>query len=345
MMDEMITDISSEALAKGDRNTRMIAEDCRGLIYQTMNSLKIRNPKHKTPVSVRGQNKSEIQNTNVQNNHLEHLNINKFDIVSGFDIQNSDSFFSDQEQGMMNHVPTAKNLFPIQGLTPEPRISGNQRLGNQDIWLSGFPDSIHRLLFFSSVVFFFLLIAYSTTCSAGSQGPLNPATVVDGDRGGALPAWSNMTNIYLSDDSRATVVVNTTGTVNPSDYMYVTNLSFSIPSDATITGIQVDIERYGTSIQDDTLTLWKNGAAYGNNKAATGTTWPTTSGTEAYVSYGGSADLWGGTWTVADINASNFGLQFAVKTGLATNQTAYVDHIRITVYFSGGYGAMFALFD
>lgn len=41
----------------------------------------------------------------------------------------------------------------------------------------------------------------------------------------------------------------------------------------------------------------------GTNKAVTGTTWGTTFST---VTYGGTNDLWGTTWTPSDINSANF---------------------------------------
>ncbi len=52
---------------------------------------------------------------------------------------------------------------------------------------------------------------------------------------------------------------------------------------------------------------------------------------DATVTYGGSSDLWGETWTPADINAAGFGAAIAVTDGL---DTAGVDHITAKVYFT-----------
>jgi hypothetical protein len=50
------------------------------------------------------------------------------------------------------------------------------------------------------------------------------------------------------------------------------------------------------------------------------------------VTHGGSADLWGDTWTAADVNASNFGVAISATDGTAT--LALVDHITMTVYYT-----------
>jgi hypothetical protein len=76
---------------------------------------------------------------------------------------------------------------------------------------------------------------------------------------------------------------------------------------------------------DSQVRLLKNGVIAGNNLANT-TEWPTT---EAYVTYGGATELWGQTWTLADVNASNFGVAIATQV---QGGTAQVDHVRITVY-------------
>ncbi|MBK8340561.1 MAG: T9SS type A sorting domain-containing protein [Flavobacteriales bacterium] len=76
---------------------------------------------------------------------------------------------------------------------------------------------------------------------------------------------------------------------------------------------------------DQFVHLLKAGSLVGNNLAS-GTPWPTT---DAYATYGGATELWGQTWYLADINASNFG---ATLSALVQNGTARVDHMRITVF-------------
>jgi hypothetical protein len=77
----------------------------------------------------------------------------------------------------------------------------------------------------------------------------------------------------------------------------------------------------------------KGGVVGSTNRAIAGA-WPTSALT--YQSYGGSSDLWGETWTPADINASNFGLVLSVNCADPDDNEdqCLVDHFRITVFYS-----------
>lgn len=77
---------------------------------------------------------------------------------------------------------------------------------------------------------------------------------------------------------------------------------------------------------DSNVRLRKASGYVGSNYALTATEWPTT---DASVSYGGANDLWGTSWTVAEINNANFGAGLSVNV---QNATATVDHMRIGVY-------------
>lgn len=81
---------------------------------------------------------------------------------------------------------------------------------------------------------------------------------------------------------------------------------------------------------DNSVRLKKAAGYVGNDYAQTAVEWSTT---QAYTIYGGPGDLWGTTWTPAEINDVNFGVGLSVNlqnfTGLAA---ARVDHIRITVF-------------
>lgn len=72
-----------------------------------------------------------------------------------------------------------------------------------------------------------------------------------------------------------------------------------------------------------------NGETIGTEDKASASNWPQS---DAYATYGSNTDLWGETWTVAQINSSGFGVVLsAIGVG---SGTAFVDHIRITVYYS-----------
>lgn len=119
---------------------------------------------------------------------------------------------------------------------------------------------------------------------------------------------------------------------NPaSAQMTATGFDFtSIPATASITGFEVTINRYAEiNVTDLVVSLVKNGTVQADNKAAAGT-WPLTAGS---ASYGSSSDLWGGTWTLADLNA-NFGVAVSVlRTGTGTGR-AIVNSVQLTVHYA-----------
>lgn len=169
-------------------------------------------------------------------------------------------------------------------------------------------------------------------------GPNNPGTAVDDASIGTL-TWSTPSNIVSSNNVYATFSTNIS---NNSHYLKATNFGFTVPSGATINGITVEIERKASHslstrrINDSIVQLVVGGVVSGNNYAV-GTNWPTT---EAYFTYGGSANLWGLSLTDTDINSSTFGVVLSVTTTASgkTIVTPSVDHIRISVTYTTGGG-------
>lgn len=171
--------------------------------------------------------------------------------------------------------------------------------------------------------------------SAVSSGPRSPGTIVDDAAVGTL-AWSNPGNAAASDDVRATSPANV-NQFQETHYLKATNFGFALPAGASILGITAEIERSEAStssngkIRDKKVRIVKGGTVQSTqDKAATGTDWPTTDG---YRSYGGSGDLWGVSWTQADINSAGFGLALSITGTLTSGETARVDHMRMTVRY------------
>lgn len=86
---------------------------------------------------------------------------------------------------------------------------------------------------------------------------------------------------------------------------------------------------YTSGTVDNVVKLVVGGSVVGSNLADTVTNWPTDI---AYSSYGGATNLWGLTPSVADVNGSTFGV--VISATVATNDTASIDHIRMTTYYS-----------
>lgn len=162
-----------------------------------------------------------------------------------------------------------------------------------------------------------------------SEGPKNPGTA---------SGWTNSGNAAASDNAYATVAITLASTTSIT--LSLTNFGFAIPAGATIDGVVVEVERKVSSTarnpKDNNVQLIKGGASQGNNNAS-GAVWPTA---DAYATYGGAADVWGLALTVADVNASNFGVLVSVKrdAGAKGTTTYSVDHVRITVYYTEAAG-------
>ncbi len=163
-----------------------------------------------------------------------------------------------------------------------------------------------------------------------SQGPNSPNQVVSVSGPGTY-SWSNPTNAQLSDNYYAMATISSFQL--PTQWLQATNFGFSIPQNAVIDGIVVEVEkkRSGSAIKDNSVRLIKNGTVQGNDKANPDY-WPTS---DTYVSYGSSNDTWGLSFTPQDINNANFGVALSAwYTSGSGEMYAYVDHIRITVYYT-----------
>lgn len=163
-----------------------------------------------------------------------------------------------------------------------------------------------------------------------TAGP-NYAGTGANDAAVGVTAWSTPGNITASDDSKATTASSNAQT----NYLKATNFGFAIPTDATIDGIEVSIERVKvgsgetSSCVDTVVSLVIEGTVSGSNLADTVTQWPTTDGVKTY---GGASNLWGLTPTPSQLNASTSGAVLSATTALLT--AARVDAITMTVYYT-----------
>lgn len=168
-----------------------------------------------------------------------------------------------------------------------------------------------------------------------TQGPLNAGTAANDSSFGTV-AWSNLTNITASDNSR--VGASATGY---TQYLKVTNFGFSIPSGATINGVTVSVERRsaaGVSMAKDARVRIVKGGTIGSTDKASSSAWPYT--TDGTATYGSSSDLWGETLTDTDINNSTFGMAIAATKfgGKAPSFGPEIDTVTITIDYTAAGG-------
>jgi len=181
--------------------------------------------------------------------------------------------------------------------------------------------------------------------SATRNVTVNAAVVVSqtGSPGGAADCtnqagigtrpWATTGNAISSNNTYATVTVDG----ETSNWLRCLNYGFTIPAGATILGIEIHVERRSSSTanggsDDAGMRLVKGGVIEATDRG-TNTDYTTADFVETH---GSPSDLWGTTWTPAEINAANFGAAFAATkpSGAGAAHTVSVDHMAITVYYT-----------
>lgn len=176
----------------------------------------------------------------------------------------------------------------------------------------------------------------------------------------SAPSWSMPGNAAFSNDSRST---HTDMGISPSSgtgiWLQGLNLVEAVPGD-TVVGIEAHIERQDSGggdatahIKDLLIYLVIGGVirTSGTNMANTTFAWPSSDVVRTYPFAGGSTDLWGLAPTVAQVNATDFGLVLAMtQTQTAGDppqiSTASVDEMYMTIYTevsNGGGGNMMTI--
>jgi hypothetical protein len=266
---------------------------------------------------------------------------------------------------LVGGTATSSALFKVEGLTGNASMSGSLTLGNgsvirptygpltlqyksaADTWSDALtiqpttgnigvrtssPSAPLHIAASGADPYIYLQTPVSST-NTGVKYPTAEANVNPGD-----VDWSNRTNIYSDNGLYASFWVFVMNT----RYLHATDYDFAIPSDATINGIMVEIEKYYSDtayVRDNTVQLIKGGTKMGDNKAS-GSAWPTSAG---ITTYGGPSDLWGLSFTPADINASDFGVALKAEGVNNSSHYGYVDYMRITVYYTPASTTQWAL--
>lgn len=176
-------------------------------------------------------------------------------------------------------------------------------------------------------------LSVNAQCTS-SQGANSGSVFVNDDIFNGLP-WSQPQNAQSSDNSYASVGLSPFGPY--SSYLQATGFGFSIPTTASICGIELNVERSFSGsipVQDYFIHVVKNNTVTGLDYASN-LDWDTT---DLVVTYGSNSDLWGTTWTPAEINNSSFGAAVSASKGGPFSSTALVDQITIKVFYDNSTG-------
>lgn len=184
------------------------------------------------------------------------------------------------------------------------------------------------------ILIFFLIFKLGSIedAAATSSGEYNPSSATNS--GGSGRSWTNPSNVYSSNNSDAYRTLSSSGGNRRSEYLEVTDFSFAIPATATIDGIEVTVEcaaSSSSSISDEYVYLTKDGSSSVTSNYASGSYW---NSFDTDFDYGGTSDLWGSTWTAAEVNSSDFGVLVRARNYAGSNRTAYIDHVTVTVHYT-----------
>lgn len=181
-------------------------------------------------------------------------------------------------------------------------------------------------------IFSLYLFGFYSLNAQISEGPNSAGTFANTTFTGSSASWTNLTNASSSDDIYVDIPLNSLSTNGAyTDNFEATNFGFSIPSGATINGIEVEIERSDINNAKDNYIGIIKGGTVGSEDKSLNPAWSS----EEYIVYGSSTDLWSETWTPADLNSSDFGISISVKKqGGGANPQPIIDHIRITVHYT-----------
>jgi hypothetical protein len=172
-------------------------------------------------------------------------------------------------------------------------------------------------------------LQYVNVPPASSISTISNAGTVANDAAIGTVAWTNPSNAKVKDATYATLAL-TSGQV--TQWLKGTTYGFAIPTGATIKGIQTDMwwtATGGSYSNVRTMRLVKAGTV----QSGTPSTTLNTPGTEFLFTAGGPTDLWGTTWTAADVNNSGFGSAFS-WTCTSGSFNGFVDSLQITVYYT-----------
>lgn len=189
-------------------------------------------------------------------------------------------------------------------------------------------------------------VAWTNPTNAGGEDGVYATSVLYGRNFGSAPqntpgtaannqssiGWTGATNVYADDANFATATIG--GMTHTTDWLEVTGFGFTIPTNATITGIIVDV--YGR--QSDAAHRGKlfvallNGGGTATNKSNA------ISDSLVNTIYGSSSDLWGTTWTPSQVNSGSFKARIWFEQDNVDSNDVAIGSVKITVSWNRASG-------
>lgn len=157
----------------------------------------------------------------------------------------------------------------------------------------------------------------------------SPSVVVELTTSGlGTVAWSNAANARHSDGLVAAALMNQ---ASVSRRLVAKGYGVALDPGTRIRGVTVVLRRradFPNEVADEGVWLVRDGAPVGTPKSVGGL-WPSTM---ANITYGGPAETWGSSWTLADVTSAEFGVAVAARGVDASQTEAQVDHVQLTLH-------------
>jgi hypothetical protein len=172
-----------------------------------------------------------------------------------------------------------------------------------------------------------------------ASGPNSPATASSVSFGGSDYSFNTPLNSLLNDGNNTVASSILSFSLKQTEYLQAQGFGFSIPTAATICGIEVNVVKSAANVllnlatvKDYSVRVMKNGIFTPTNLADGITQWPSS---DVNSSYGDANEIWGTTWTPADINSANFGFSISAEIDgtVALFPAARINYISMTVYY------------
>jgi hypothetical protein len=178
-------------------------------------------------------------------------------------------------------------------------------------------------------------LRYANAPSATVLSSTAPSGTTADATGVGTVTWHSPAAAATADGIEANALLDSSSPA--THYLMATGLGFSIPSGATIHGIEATVRRNAaraSAVIDNRVRLVKAGTVQTPDHSSPNP-WPAGGpGAPVATTYGASNDLWGAAWTPADINDPGFGIAIAATWFAGTAVTAYVDSITLVIYFT-----------
>jgi hypothetical protein len=140
-------------------------------------------------------------------------------------------------------------------------------------------------------------------------------------------AWTTPERISVNDESAAEAMADVF-TALDTQRLKASDFNFSIPSDATIVGVEVEIDVHETPFganPTEYISLVVGGVAAGEEKSG--------ANVSGFVTYGSPTDLWELDLEPADVNSADFGAVYRAMAESALFNHIGIDSITITVHY------------